>query len=428
MPAVRSSSALETGKLLKSFHVFQAAAEVGDKRGATDTFFAEESVSWTSLGVSDRLSRALNNVGLGRPSLVQVFDETDMLLCGSFQNQAIRLINLFRFDEKLLSRATKAVVEKPEDPCSDSLMASEFQDDKDLPTELNLPEEEGAEDETVLEELTEGIDVKCTKRKDWRRELTLTLESLLPKKFQLRSVFSYSFVLNFLPICLAFLKQVKVRKDNLHQKLHLKLNLHSELGKAIKLEQMWIEVTVDTQVDVLIDSVKQGFRSKEFDSAAGLSRTMVFANTVEAVETVSKILASSGNECFRYHSYTSLEERTQILVDFQQKGGILVCTDAAACGLDVMNVSHVIQAEFARSAVDFLHRVGRTARAGQPGLVTSLYSDSNQDLVDAVRQAGTLDLPVENAFSRKRSFRKKIKKRGRSEVGETLSAGDRVLA
>ncbi|KAI8522578.1 hypothetical protein RHMOL_Rhmol13G0007600 [Rhododendron molle] len=99
----------------------------------------------------------------------RVFDEADMLLCGSFKNQVIRLINLFCFDKKLLSRTTKAVVEKPEDSCSDSLIGSEFQDDKDLRTDLNLPEEEGAEDDTVLEELTEGIDVKCTKRKDWRK-------------------------------------------------------------------------------------------------------------------------------------------------------------------------------------------------------------------------------------------------------------------
>ncbi|KAE9460451.1 hypothetical protein C3L33_07673, partial [Rhododendron williamsianum] len=390
-----------------------------------------------------------------------VFDEADMLLCGSFQNQVIRLINLFRFDEKLLSCATKAVIEKPEDPYSDSLIASEFQDDKDLPTELNLPEQEGAEDDTVLEELTEGIDVKCTKRKDWRRNIWYAhMPDILVKYYENHlikdtfskaeySIFYYYYSYRF---CLSV--------------------------SCFRLEQMWIEVTVDTQVDVLIDSVKQGFRSKEFDSAAGLSRTMVFANTVEAVEAVSKILATSGNECFRYHSYTSLEERTQILVDFQQKGGILVRTDAAARGLDVMNVymsfryyfqihyvqlhafnidsfvwirhvimtgdttlamlgnwlcsklfkAAVVAAEFARSAVDFLHRVGRTARAGQPGLVTSLYSDSNRDLVDAVRQAGTLDLPVENTFSRKRSFRKKIEKRGRSEVGETLSAGDRVLA
>lgn len=49
---------------------------------------------------------------------------------------------------------------------------------------------------------------------------------------------------------------------------------------------------------------------------------------------------------------------------------------------------HVFQADFATSAVDFLHRVGRTARAGQFGLVTSMYTESNRELVDAVRRAG----------------------------------------
>ncbi|KAM1067735.1 hypothetical protein COP1_023045 [Malus domestica] len=49
-------------------------------------------------------------------------------------------------------------------------------------------------------------------------------------------------------------------------------------------------------------------------------------------------------------------------------------------------------------------RFGRTARAGQYGLVTSMYTESNRDLVAAVRRAGELDLPV-TTFSRKRSFR-----------------------
>lgn len=59
-----------------------------------------------------------------------------------------------------------------------------------------------------------------------------------------------------------------------------------------------------------------------------------------------------------------------------------------------MVVIGTFQADFATSAVDFLHRVGRTARAGHHGLVTSLYTESNQDLVDAIRQAEKLGQPV----------------------------------
>lgn len=63
-------------------------------------------------------------------------------------------------------------------------------------------------------------------------------------------------------------------------------------------------------------------------------------------------------------------------------------------GIFILNVVHVFQADFATSAVDFLHRVGRTARAGQIGLVTSMYTESNRELVHAVRQAGELGKPV----------------------------------
>lgn len=49
--------------------------------------------------------------------------------------------------------------------------------------------------------------------------------------------------------------------------------------------------------------------------------------------------------------------------------------------------------------MDFLHRVGRTARAGQYGLVTSLYTESNRDLVDTIRRAAKLGHPVVNINS-----------------------------
>ncbi|KAL6983617.1 hypothetical protein U1Q18_017000 [Sarracenia purpurea var. burkii] len=531
---------------IRSFGTATAAAEVADKKGS-DTFLAEESVSWTSIGVSDRLSRALSNIGLDRPSMIQascipcilsgndvvvaaetgsgkthgylvplidrlcttpdnsensatdhesslphhltlvlcpnvmlceqvvrmanclsddngeplltvaavcgrqgwpvdepdiivstpvtllnylyaidpekhcrtnfvrgvkyvVFDEADMLLCGSFQNQVIRLINLLRFDEKLLSRMRRSVVDKPVDSYSDCPIDIKFQDDQDLHTDFILTEDEGATD---VEDLTEGIRAENTKRKDWRR---------VRKQYE-RSK-QYIFVAATLPV------NGKKTAGGVLKRMFPDaswVNGHYLHHHNPRLEQKWIEVTVDTQVDVLIDSVKQGFKSKVFNSGAGLSRTMVFVNTVEAVEAVTKILVRTGIECFRYHSDISIEERTKNLVDFQQKGGILVCTDAAARGLDIPNVSHVIQAEFAMSAVDFLHRVGRTARAGQPGLVTSLFNESNRELVAAVRQAGMLGQPVEKAFSRKRSFRNKLKKRSSAKASDTLSLGERVI-
>lgn len=97
-------------------------------------------------------------------------------------------------------------------------------------------------------------------------------------------------------------------------------------------------------MDTLINAVKNG--NSTADSGSGLLRTMVFANTVEAVEAIANILTGAGIECFRYHSDSSLEERTQNLLDFQQKGGVFVCTDAAARGIDIPNVSHVIQVCF----------------------------------------------------------------------------------
>ncbi|KAB5545299.1 hypothetical protein DKX38_013411 [Salix brachista] len=381
-----------------------------------------------------------------------VFDEADMLLCGGFQNQVIRLINMLRFDEKQLSRANKSAVEVPR---GIDQQESVLEEDEEEQQESVLEEDE----DFVTEDIKEEIEAGSFGRKDWRR---------VRKNYE-RSK-QYIFVAATLPVngkktAGAMLKRMfpdanwisgtylHCHNPRCHGQLCLLVALLAlpiiGFGKtcfdpaacprrmlvkpppfamtwgfrgSALLERKWVEVTVDTQLDALIEAVKQGFRSDMLDYGAGVSRTMVFANTVEAAEAVAKILGRAGIECFRYHKDSSLEERAKTLVDFREKGGILVCTDAAARGVDIPDVSHVIQADFATSAVDFLHRVGRTARAGQHGLVTSLFTESNRDLVDAIRQAEKLGQPVETAFSRKRSFRNKLKKRGYSKLIDKSTA------
>ena len=91
--------------------------------------------------------------------------------------------------------------------------------------------------------------------------------------------------------------------------------------------------------------------------------------------------------------------------------------DAASRGLDIPDVALVIQVEFAGSAVDYLHRIGRTARAGKKGKVVNISTPQSKDLVRSVRRAIEEGRPVQDAFSRKRSFRKKIKKEAAAKKG-----------
>ena len=90
----------------------------------------------------------------------------------------------------------------------------------------------------------------------------------------------------------------------------------------------------------------------------------------------------------------------------------MVCTDAAARGLDIQGIAHVIQVNFAPNAVDFIHRIGRTGQEDRSGKVTSLYRDFNVDLVQVLQQYVEEGRPLEAAFSRARSFLRKLKRRG----------------
>ena len=67
-----------------------------------------------------------------------------------------------------------------------------------------------------------------------------------------------------------------------------------------------------------------------------------------------------------YHKKVPEKERIRALnLMKEEEGWIMVCTDVAGRGLDISTIHLVVQAEFAKNAVDFLHRIGRTARAGR---------------------------------------------------------------
>jgi superfamily II DNA/RNA helicase len=208
----------------------------------------------------------------------------------------------------------------------------------------------------------------------------------------------------------------------------------------------------------------------------GRARVLVFARDARRAEAAAAVVrrraaahaaaASSSSPAtpFEVHSYhkgapadareAALEAMRRPAVGVEGGGGksgrgtsgggggasgsvAVACTDAAARGLDLPLVTHVVQADFAGNASDFLHRVGRTARAGREGgKVTSIYrggatEEEGEDggagggneavLAGALKAAVEQGEPIEGAFSRNRSFARKVRRYGgyvaRGETG-----------
>ena len=106
-----------------------------------------------------------------------------------------------------------------------------------------------------------------------------------------------------------------------------------------RLQEHWVEVNGSTQVQALFDALS----SVSSNNESSPSKTLVFANSVEAADAICRILKKTQTECLCYHREMTSEERAKNLKFFEESGGILVCTDSAARGLDIHNVNHVIQ-------------------------------------------------------------------------------------
>jgi ATP-dependent RNA helicase RhlE len=124
------------------------------------------------------------------------------------------------------------------------------------------------------------------------------------------------------------------------------------------------------------------------DSERG--RTLVFVRTKRGADRLVKRLAASNVQAVAMHGDKSQAQREKALARFEA-GAIdtLVATDVAARGIDVAGITHVINFDIPGSRDDYVHRIGRTARAGASGTgVTFVVHDQARELVSMVRDLG----------------------------------------
>jgi ATP-dependent RNA helicase RhlE len=119
-------------------------------------------------------------------------------------------------------------------------------------------------------------------------------------------------------------------------------------------------------------------------------RCLVFARTKRGTERLAKNLNREGFTAAMIHGDRSQSQRTAALTGFQQgRYRILVATDLASRGIHVEDIAHVINYDLPEVAENFIHRVGRTGRAGEHGVASTLFGrDQRSDLYQLERTLG----------------------------------------
>ena len=118
-----------------------------------------------------------------------------------------------------------------------------------------------------------------------------------------------------------------------------------------------------------------------------MHRTLVFTRTKARANQLAKALKTSGHDATAIHSDKSQNARMRALAHFRDgKFDILIATDIAARGLDVEAISHVVNFELPDTPEDYIHRIGRTARAGGSGNAISLVSPQEHKKLAAIER------------------------------------------
>ncbi|MEK6836329.1 MAG: DEAD/DEAH box helicase, partial [Nanoarchaeota archaeon] len=151
-------------------------------------------------------------------------------------------------------------------------------------------------------------------------------------------------------------------------KKYMKNPVHIEAGDKVdpsKLYQIYYDVTHETKLSLLVHLLKQ--------EKNGV--VMVFCNTRRNTDKLTRNLGINGLHAESLHGGHSQNRRSSVLQSFHTRNTlILVCTDVAARGLDIKDVSHIYNYDIPKTGEEYIHRIGRTARAGKNGIAISFVS------------------------------------------------------
>ena len=116
-------------------------------------------------------------------------------------------------------------------------------------------------------------------------------------------------------------------------------------------------------------------------------QTLVFTRTKHRADRVARAVGAAGHRVTRLHADRSMSQRREALDGFRSgRYRVLIATDIAARGIDVPEIAHVVNFDMPHTAEDYIHRIGRTARAEASGRATSFAAPEEHEQLRAIER------------------------------------------
>ncbi len=176
---------------------------------------------------------------------------------------------------------------------------------------------------------------------------------------------------------------LRVVGDTLHEPVRIEV---ARAGTTVdKIDQSLYPVNAMQKTDLLAALLQQ----------SGWDKVLVFARTKHRADRIARQLTNRGVKAAPIHGDRSQGQRQAALEAFKNgKMPVLVATDIVARGIDVEEISHVINYDLPNNAEDYVHRIGRTARAGHDGSAVSLMAPEEETQLRDIERLINLTLPV----------------------------------
>ncbi|MBC5842565.1 DEAD/DEAH box helicase [Flavobacterium sp. F-380] len=370
-------------------------------------------MSFNSLGLSDALLKAISKKGYTNPSPIQqkaippILEGKDVLASaqtgtGKTAGFTLPILQILSQGKHLSNRPVRALILTPTRELAAQILANikEYSEFLDLRTTVLFG---GVNQKPQVAQLRQGIDILVATP---GRLLDLHNQGLLSlAKVEILVLDEADRMLDmgFVRDIEKIIKLVPAKRQNLMFSATFSKDI-KKLATGILNNPVHVEATPEnTTVDAITQKVYPTAKEKKTELIIKLitdgnwKQILVFTRTKQGANKLTEAMISAGIKAAAIHGNKGQGARTKALAGFKD-GSLtaLVATDIAARGLDIPLLPHVINFELPNIPEDYVHRIGRTGRAGANGEAISLFSPDETVFLRDIEKLIGMKLPTEN--------------------------------